>query len=117
MIRVLGPVLLQNVLGGGGNRPGVQRSNEGTSVTGTSPFGDEDEDEDDSETKSTNSNDSKVSISLPTFPPDDDETAETEAPGSSPSSTITESGDKVNATESIVTTTISSLDNEVTASQ
>ena len=107
VIRVLGPTLLRGVLGGG-NSPGVQRSNQGTVVMGTSPFGDdEDEDEDDSETKSTNSNNSRVSISLPTFP-DDDETEEREELSSSSSSTNT---------ESTVTTTISSLiDNEVTAS-
>lgn len=116
MIRVLGPVVLRNFLGGG-NRPGVQRNNDGTSITGASPFGDDNEDEDDSETKSTNSNDSRISISLPTLRQDDDETAETEAPSSSPSPTITESGDEVNTTKSIDTTTISSLDNEVTASQ
>lgn len=113
MIRVLGPVLLRNVLGGG-NSPGTQRTNTGTSVMSASPFGDNDE-EDDSETKSTNSN-SRVSISLPTFP-DDDEEAEIKTSSSSPTSTITKSGGGVNATTaSIVTTTISSLENEVTAS-
>ncbi|KYQ49433.1 hypothetical protein ALC60_11539, partial [Trachymyrmex zeteki] len=73
IIRVLGPVILRNILGGGmGNTPpGVEKSDEGTSVVGMSPFGDDDEDE----SMSTGSNNaSKVSISLPTFPPDEEET-------------------------------------------
>ncbi|XP_011268138.2 uncharacterized protein LOC105258535 isoform X2 [Camponotus floridanus] len=116
VIRVLGPVFLRNVLGGG-NSPDVQRSNTGTSVMGISPFGDDDEEEDDSETKSTDSN-SRVSISLPTFP-DDEKEEEIKTSSSSPApSTITESGGDVNpmTTTSIVTTTLSSLNNEVTAS-
>ncbi|EGI70810.1 hypothetical protein G5I_00392 [Acromyrmex echinatior] len=71
IIRVLGPVILRNILGGGmGNTAGVNRNDEGTSVIGMSPFGD-----DEDESTSTGSNNaSKVSISLPTFPPDEEET-------------------------------------------
>ncbi|KYN23494.1 hypothetical protein ALC57_04078 [Trachymyrmex cornetzi] len=71
IIRVLGPVILRNILGGGmDNTAGIERSDEGTSVVGMSPFGD---DEDESTSAGSN-NASKVSISLPTFPPDEEET-------------------------------------------
>ncbi|KYN35380.1 hypothetical protein ALC56_10215 [Trachymyrmex septentrionalis] len=72
IIRVLGPVILRNLLGGGmGNTSGVERSDEGTSVVGKSPF---DDDEEDESTSAGSNNASKVSISLPTFPPDEEET-------------------------------------------
>lgn len=115
VIRVLGPVVLRNILGGGagggagggGNTAGVTRDEDGTSVEGKSPF---DDDEDD-ESPSVASNGSKVSISLPTFPSDEQEAS------SSSSSSITTSRDNVIATAAtaIPSVTTSSLsENEVT---
>lgn len=120
VIRVLGPVVLRSILGGGGggvggggNTAGVQSSNEGTSVIGMSPFGDDDDDED--ESTSSASNGSKVSISLPTFPPDEEETSSS----TSASLTTIQSRDNTIATISTTatpTTTPSLSENEVTTS-
>ncbi|KYM76957.1 hypothetical protein ALC53_12649, partial [Atta colombica] len=91
IIRVLGPVILRNILGGGmGNIAGVERSDEGTSVVGISPFGD-----DEDESTSTGSNNaSKVSISLPTFPSDEEETFNSSS--STTSSSITTAESRIN---------------------
>lgn len=68
VIRVLGPSLFRSILG---NNAGGSLSKEGGSTaTAKSPF-----DDDDNEASQ---GDSKVSVSLPTFPPDEDTDAETE---------------------------------------
>ncbi|XP_024871600.1 uncharacterized protein LOC112454442 isoform X2 [Temnothorax curvispinosus] len=113
VIRVLGPVILRNVLGGGGGAggggggtsPGVQRDDDGTSVVGMSPFGDDDEDD---ESSATASNGSKVSISLPTFPPDVEEITVTQSRDNIISTTTT------TATPGTISTTVSLSENEVT---
>ncbi|KYM97042.1 hypothetical protein ALC62_12307 [Cyphomyrmex costatus] len=117
VIRVLGPVVLRNILGGGMGNTGstdVQRSDEGTSVEGKSPF---DDDEDES-TSADSNNASKVSISLPTFPPDEEETFDSSS--STTSSSITaESRDNIvdTMTTTAKSTTPSLSENEVTTTQ
>ncbi|KAG7198386.1 hypothetical protein KM043_005777 [Ampulex compressa] len=71
-IRVLGPILLQNVLGGNNANGG------GSSAAIASSFEEEDEDDFGSSSKSSSGG---VSVSLPTYPPDEEEV--TEAPVSS----------------------------------
>ncbi|KZC04341.1 hypothetical protein WN55_02702 [Dufourea novaeangliae] len=87
VIRVLGPTLLRNFLGNNGQSAaggGGTGSSDGSTATAASPFDDEDEDTGVSGFKSTSSNGSKVSIALPTFPPDEDvEDVETTANDSS----------------------------------
>ncbi|XP_012524058.1 uncharacterized protein LOC105829602 isoform X3 [Monomorium pharaonis] len=121
IIRVLGPVILRNVLGGGGggggaggdNAPGVERSNDGTSVEGKSPFDDDEEEDTES---SSSSNSSRLLISLPTFPPDEEVESSS---SSSTSSSVEESRDNIDSTSITTTTTItpSLLENEVTTTQ
>lgn len=101
----------------GNTPPGVEKSDEGTSVVGMSPFGDDDEDE----SMSTGSNNaSKVSISLPTFPPDEEETINSSS--FTTSSLITTAESRANIVDTTTTTTAkpttpSLLENEVTTAQ
>lgn len=81
-IRILGPTLLQSVLGNRQKAGGS--SSESLMSKPESPFKD-----DDNNFVSTSNDGSKVSISLPTFPPDEDEGATS---GSTSQSTTISSG-------------------------
>ncbi|XP_015593475.1 transcription initiation factor TFIID subunit 4 isoform X2 [Cephus cinctus] len=72
VIRVLGPVILRSALGGGGGGGRSDASgSSGSTVTVSSPFGDDDSDDDGQ--SSSGDGGSRVSISLPTFPPDEED--------------------------------------------
>ncbi|XP_023287478.1 AF4/FMR2 family member 4 [Orussus abietinus] len=95
VIRILGPIVLRGVLGGGGGgglgggggQSGGQSggNSAGTIVTAKSPFDDDDgDDANGSDLSAVSRGGSKVSISLPTFPPDeaeDEEGEDTTTPG------------------------------------
>lgn len=125
IIRILGPVILRNVLGGGGAGAGggntesgeVQRSDDGTSVVGMSPFGDDDED--DAESTSTSNNSARVSLSLPSFPDEEVEESGLSSSTTSSSTTVESKGNFVSTTTTTVTptTTPSLSENEVTTTQ
>ena len=97
-----------------GNTGGIETSDEGTSVVGISPFGD-----DEDESTSTGSNNaSKVSISLPTFPSDEKETFNSSSSTTSFSITTAESRvNIVDTTTTIAAITSSLSENEVTTTQ
>ena len=89
VIRILGPVILRNVLnqgGGGGGAKGQKgSSDEGTSVTVGSPFDDDDDFGGSFGNDDAPSNGGpQVKVALPTFPPDEDD----EQPNAEVSSTI-----------------------------
>jgi len=112
IIRALGPTILRTFLGGANNNGG---GNDGTSVNGVSPYGD-----DEDELPLTNSNSSGVSISLP-FPDNEEETKTSDVSSSTSSTSMIESKEDVTtsnvktALDDIQTTTVSSeTENEVT---
>lgn len=89
-------------------------SDTGTSVESKSPFDDDDEeDENDNDTKPTITNGSRVSVSLPTLPPDEEEITKSSSTSSSSATTI-ESRNDDTTTASDITTTLSPSENEVT---
>lgn len=91
-IRVLGPGLIRNFVGNNAGGQPASPSSDGS--TATAKY---DDDDDDNDFRSRSSGGSRVSISLPTFPPDEDEITE--------SSTITSTSQ-----EAISETTSSSQD-------
>ncbi|XP_043286304.1 protein no-on-transient A isoform X2 [Venturia canescens] len=93
VIKVLGPVILQSVLGGGARRGGGGGrsgggTSDGTTVEAASPFDDDKKSEQVSgssggdKLSSTSKSGSRISISLPTFPPDEEDAGATESPAS-----------------------------------
>lgn len=82
LLRTIGPILLRSGIGGAG----------GTGGTSTSSSKDDDDSDDDTSGDSktrTGSNGRKVSISLPTFPPDEDDESEEDAVSTTTKATTT----------------------------
>lgn len=69
IIRILGPTVLRSLIQNNGDSNSGSSSSGGSTATAESPFFDDEEDD---------AGNSKVSVSLPTFPPDED--TDTEAP-------------------------------------
>lgn len=63
IIRILGPTVLRSLIQNNGDSNSGSSSSGGSTATAESPFFDDEEDD---------AGNSKVSVSLPTFPPDED---------------------------------------------
>jgi hypothetical protein len=92
VVRTIGPILLRGGLGGGGGG--------GAATTGTASRDDDFDDFDDDDDKTNDPNKGIVSISLPTFAPDNDDDSSNSSPASALSDSAAAASSRINLLES-----------------